>query len=74
MDALYDVLYVCIARGCKWFRMLSTWMPLWIQMWFYGFMYMDANVDAMQSFWVFIYFDEMLCRMEVLYGVIDMPI
>ena len=45
-------------------------MPLWIQMWFYGFMYMDANVDAMQSFWVFIYFDEMLCRMEVLHGVI----
>ena len=24
------------------------------------FMYMDANVDAMQSFWVFIYLDEML--------------
>ena len=44
-------------------------------MWFYGFMYMDANVDAMQSFWVFfIYFDEMLWMMEVLHGVIDMPI
>ena len=41
---------------------------------FYGFMYMDANVNAMQSFLVFIYFDEMLCRMEVLHGVIDMPI
>ena len=49
-------------------------MLLWIQIWFYGFMYMDENVDAMQSFWVFIYFDEMLCRMEVLHGVIDMPI
>ena len=41
---------------------------------FLWFMYMDANVDALQYFWVFIYFDEMLCRMEVLHGVIDMPI
>ena len=35
-------------------------MPLWIQMWFYGFMYMDANVDAMQSLLFFVYLDEML--------------
>ena len=41
---------------------------------FLWFMYMDANVDALQSFWVFIYIDEMLCRVEVLHGVIDMPI
>ena len=30
---------------------------LYVVLWF---MYMDANVDAMQSFWVFIYLDEML--------------
>ena len=32
---------------------MDTNVVLWL-------MYMDANVDAMQSFWVFIYLDEML--------------
>ena len=44
-------MFVCMIRHVD--APMDTNVVLW-------FMYMDANVDAMQSFWVFIYLDEML--------------
>ena len=69
MDALDDVLYVCIARGCPlcffcvmrhdvcMIRHVDAPMDENVVLWC---MYMEANVDAMQSFWFFIWLDEML--------------
>ena len=53
---------------------LGTWMPRGIQMCCYGLCTWMQMWMHYSLFWFFIYFDEVLCRMEVLHGVIDMPI